>query len=180
MLQYTSLCRWYDTVRQNTRTIISIYIYILQLHYTYIPRCQEQGPISTVSTVVCLSVLFVFCISLTADGPQFARLPIRPTATLPSCLLWSCHEESSHLTPILAFRIYIAMHVQQVCVCAVIPFSLGVRLVDAPAGVTQEAGHTGSLHLPSSAVLALTFVARRIQLSLSLVHREVEFCVPTK
>ena len=31
---------------------------------------------------------FVFCIPLTTDGPQRARLPIRPTATLPYCL-WS-------------------------------------------------------------------------------------------
>ena len=60
----------------------------------------------------------------------------------------------------------------------VIPFILDVRLVDAPAGVTQEGGHTGFLHLPS-AVLALIFVARRIQPSLSLVDREVDFIVPT-
>ena len=46
-------------------------------------------------------------------------------------------------------------------------------------GVTQEEGHTGFLtHLPS-AVLALIFLARRIQPFLSLVDREVEFCVPT-
>ena len=43
---------------------------------------------------------------------------------------------------------------------------------------TQEKGHTGFLHLPS-AVLALIFIARRIQLSISLVDREVELCVPT-
>ena len=41
-----------------------------------------------------------------------------------------------------------------VCVCVVIPFILDVRLVDAPAEVTQEEGHTGFLRLPS-AVLAL-------------------------
>ena len=64
-----------------------------------------------------------------------------------------------------------------VCVCVVIPSILDVRLVDVPAGVIQE-GHTGSLHLPS-AVLAFILIARRIQLSLSLVEREVEFCVPT-
>ena len=29
-----------------------------------------------------------------------------------------------------------------VCVCVVIPFILGVRFVDVPAGVTQEEGHT--------------------------------------
>ena len=56
---------------------------------------------------------------------------------------------------------------------AVVPFVLDVRLVDVPAGVTQEEGHTGLLHLPS-AVLALIFLARRIQPSLSL-DREVEF-----
>ena len=46
------------------------------------------------------------------------------------------------------------------CVCVVIPFILDVRLVDAPAGVKQEEGHTGFLHL-SSAVLALIFLARK-------------------
>ena len=36
-----------------------------------------------------------------------------------------------------------------VCVCVVIPFILDVRLVDVPAGVTQEEGYTGFLiHLP--------------------------------
>ena len=29
------------------------------------------------------------------------------------------------------------------CVCVVIPSILDVRLVDVPAGVTQEEGHTG-------------------------------------
>ena len=63
--------------------------------------------------------------------------------------------------------------------CVVIPFILDVRLVDVPAGVTQEEGHTGFLiHLPS-AVLALIFLARRIQPFLSLVDRVVEFCVLT-
>ena len=44
--------------------------------------------------------------------------------------------------------------------------------MDAPAGVAQKKGHTGFLiHLPS-AVLTFLFIARRIQLSLSLVDRE--------
>ena len=47
-----------------------------------------------------------------------------------------------------------------VCVCCH-PFILGVRLVDAPAGVTQEEGHTGFLHLPS-AVLALRLYYTRL------------------
>ena len=37
-----------------------------------------------------------------------------------------------------------------VCLCIAIPFTLDVRLVDVPAGVTQEEGHTGFLHLPSA------------------------------
>ena len=64
------------------------------------------------------------------------------------------------------------------CVCAVVPVILGVRLVDVPAGATQDVDHTG-LHLPY-AVIAFIFIARRIRLSFSLVDREVEFCVPTK
>ena len=51
--------------------------------------------------------------------------------------------------------------------------------LDLPAGVTQEEGHTGFfIHLPS-AVRVLIFLARRIQPFLSLVDREVEFCVLT-
>ena len=51
--------------------------------------------------------------------------------------------------------------------------------MEVPAGVTQEEGNTGfSIHL-LSAVLALIFLARRIQPFLSLVDREVEFCVLT-
>ena len=64
-----------------------------------------------------------------------------------------------------------------VCVfCVFFPF-----IVDfngrIPAGVTQEEGNTGfSIHL-LPAVLALIFLARRIQPFLSLVDCEVEFCV---
>ena len=46
--------------------------------------------------------------------------------------------------------------------------------MDAPAGVTQDKGHTGFFHL-SCAVLALIFIARRIQSFLSLVERDVGF-----
>ena len=70
----------------------------------------------------------------------------------------------------------------RLCVCVCVfsshPFWTSSSL-DVPAGVTQEEGHTGFLiHLPS-AVRALIFVARRIQPFLSLVDREVEFCVLT-
>ena len=67
---------------------------------------------------------------------------------------------------------------EYVCVFSSHPFWTSSSL-DVPAGVTQEEGHTGFLiHLPS-AVRALIFVARRIQPFLSLVDREVEFCVLT-
>ena len=51
-------------------------------------------------------------------------------------------------------------------------------VLDVPAGVTQEEGHTGFLIHPLSAVRAL-ILARRMQPFLSLVDREVEFCVLT-
>ena len=63
-----------------------------------------------------------------------------------------------------------------VCVCVVIPFILDVRFVDVPAGVTQPGGRSHRISPPFSAVLALIFLARRIQPFLSLVDREVEFC----
>ena len=67
-----------------------------------------------------------------------------------------------------------------VCVCVFSSHSFWTsNSLDVPAGVTQEEGYTGFLiHLPS-AVLALIFLARRIQPFLSLVDREVEFCVLT-
>ena len=64
------------------------------------------------------------------------------------------------------------------CVCVVITFILDVRLVDVPAWVTKEEGHTGFFYLPPAA-LALIFLARKIQSFLSLVDRVVEFCVLT-
>ena len=59
------------------------------------------------------------------------------------------------------------------------PLCVCVGLLGVPAGVTQEEGHKGFLIHLLSAVLALIFLARRIQLFLSLVDREVEFCVLT-
>ena len=49
--------------------------------------------------------------------------------------------------------------------------------MDVPAGVTREERHTGFFIHLLSAVRALIFLARRIQPFLSLVDREVEFCV---
>ena len=72
----------------------------------------------------------------------------------------------------------VGMYVESVCLlCVFFSLVLDVRLVDVPAGVTQEEGRKGFLiHLPF-AVLAIIFLARRIQLLISLVDREVEFIV---
>ena len=51
--------------------------------------------------------------------------------------------------------------------------------LDAPTGVTQKEGHTGFLIRLPSAVRALIFLARRYHPFISLVDREVGFCVLT-
>ena len=65
------------------------------------------------------------------------------------------------------------------CVCVFSSHSFWTSSsLDVQAGVTQE-GHTGFLIHLLSAVRALLFLAGRIQPFLSLVDREVEFCVLT-
>ena len=66
-----------------------------------------------------------------------------------------------------------------VCLCVFSSAFWTSSSLDVPAGVTQEEGHTGFLIHFLSAVHALIFLARRIQPFLSLVDREVEFCVLT-
>ena len=67
-----------------------------------------------------------------------------------------------------------------VCVCVFSSHSFWASSsLDVPAGVTLEEGHTGLLIHLLFAVRALIFLARRIQPFLSLVDREVEFCVLT-
>ena len=64
------------------------------------------------------------------------------------------------------------------CVCVFSSHSFWTSSsLDVPAGVIQEEGHTGFLIHLLSAVRALFFLARRIQPFLSLVDREVEYCV---
>ena len=71
------------------------------------------------------------------------------------------------------------MYYIYIYVCCVFSSHSFWTSMDVPAGVTQEEGNTGfSIHL-LSAVLALIFLARRIQPFLSLVDRDVEFCVLT-
>ena len=70
------------------------------------------------------------------------------------------------------------IHSGSVCVFSSHSFWTSSSL-DVPAGVTQEEGHTGFLIHLLSAVRALIFIARGIQPFISLVDREVEFCVLT-
>ena len=67
-----------------------------------------------------------------------------------------------------------------VCVCVFSSHSFWTSSsLDVPAGVTPEEGHTGFLIHLLSTVRALIILARRIQPFLSLVDREVDFCVLT-
>ena len=63
--------------------------------------------------------------------------------------------------------------IDNISMCVVIPYIEDVKFVNVPVGVTGFL-----IHLPS-AVLAFVFLARRIQPFLSLVDREVKFCVLT-
>ena len=69
------------------------------------------------------------------------------------------------------------LHSVVCCVFSSHSFWTSISLL--PAGVTQEEGHTGFLIHLLSAVRALISVARRIQPFLSLVDREIGFCVLT-
>ena len=75
-------------------------------------------------------------------------------------------------------RYLVLIQYDSVCVFSSHSFWTSSSL-DVPAGVTQEKGHTGLLIHLLSAVRAFIFLARRIQPFLSLVDREVEFCVLT-
>ena len=99
---------------------------------------------------------------------------------LNSCITCQIHDLLA-LLPAAVLTIFTVTGVPfSECVCVFSSHSFWTSSsLDVPAGVTQEEGHTGFLiHLPS-AVRALIFVARRIQPFLSLVDREVEFCVLT-
>ena len=84
------------------------------------------------------------------------------------------------MSAVVSFSIFFCLldNIPGVCVFSSHSFWTSSSL-DVPAGVTQEKGHTGFFILPLSAVRALVFLARRIQPFLSLVDREVEFCILT-
>ena len=78
------------------------------------------------------------------------------------------------------FRVWLELVCVGVCVCVFFSRSFWTSSsLDVPAGVTQEEGQTGFLIHLLFAVRAFIFLARRIQPLLSLVDREVEFCVLT-
>ena len=145
------------------------------------------------SCTLLLEIIFLFfCISLMADWPQRARLPISPTAML-LLLLLSCLGSRRIFSSLLSsprFSHYeflprckfstLPTTRQPMCVCVFSSHSFWTSTsLDVPAGVTQEEGHTGFLIHLLSAVHALIFLARRVQPFLSLVDREVEFFVLT-
>ena len=66
-----------------------------------------------------------------------------------------------------------------VCVFFFFPFILDIKFVGRSSRCHKEDGHTGFLIHLLPAVRALIFLAGRIQPFLSLVDREVEFCVLT-
>ena len=103
-----------------------------------------------------------------------------PHDCIPSCTVYTVVQQYALVDYYCCFHLTsgTSTAVCVLCVFSSHPFWTSSSL-DVPAGVTQEEGHTGFLiHLPS-AVRALIFVARRIQPFLSLVDREVEFCVLT-
>ena len=87
-------------------------------------------------------------------------------------------KESLLLITLLIVYIMIVLY-SVVCVCF-LPIHSGHQWTYQPGSHRRSEGHTGfPIHL-LSAVHALIFLARRIQPSfLSLVDREVEFCVLT-
>ena len=69
------------------------------------------------------------------------------------------------------------MYVSLLCVCVFFPFILDIKFIGRTS--RGHTGHRGFLIHLLSAVRTLIFLARRIQSFLSLVDREVEFCVLT-
>ena len=87
-----------------------------------------------------------------------------------TCVIRPIIHPTIHVLPMCCTPHYTCV----MCVCVFSSHSFWTS-IDVPAGVTHEEGNTGfSIHL-LSAVLALIFLARRIQPFLSLVDREVDF-----
>ena len=167
--------------------------------YIAVPSSLAREPKSSSTLSERLRTLFVppegraasgmnFCGHMTTQRSSFRREPPSHShsqrssgATSPPCQQPSsrypsrcrqCPSADSALPQIPSISV--------VCVCVFSSHSFWTSSsLDVPAGVTQEEGHTGFLIHLLSAVRALIFLARRIQPFLSLVDREVEFCVLT-
>ena len=119
--------------------------------------------------------MFIFPVQLTTS--RIGNLT-RLIHTLLHVMTIHTYIHTYYLIPGSVFCVTVWCLVCTVCVC-VLSSHLFWTSGLWTAGNTQEEGHTGFLiHLPS-AVLALIFPARRIQPFLSLVNREVKFCVLT-
>ena len=90
---------------------------------------------------------------------------------------YSCFEYTVPVLRVVTYYFVVLNRYICVCVCF-LPIHSGhqIRWMYQP-GSQQEEGHTGFLIHLLSAVRASTFPAKRIQPFLSLVNREVEFCV---
>ena len=110
---------------------------------------------------------------------SWAPLLVGDTAEVVSSSATSRTEFDSTLTTDnigVPSKLHCSTHTRVFCVFSSHSFWTSSSL-DVPAGVTQEECHTGFLIHLLSAVRTLIFLARRIQPFLSLVDREVEFCV---
>ena len=146
-------------VPQESSSVSSLFC-LTKFHSASLPLACSYSRVA-VSSVFCAQNIFF--------SVQTRGAPLRSkTALIRTSSLFNTHY----------YWYELGMYVESVCLlCVFFSLVLDVRLVDVPAGVTQEEGHKGFLiHLPS-AVLAIIFLARRIQLFISLVDREVEFIV---
>ena len=146
-------------VPQESSSVSSLFS-LTKLHLVSLPLACSYSRVAA-SSVFCAQNIFF--------PAQTRGAPLRSkTALIRTSSLFNTHY----------YWYEVGMYVESVCLlCVFFSLVLDVRLVDVPAGVTQEEGHKGFLiHFPS-AVLAIIFLARRIQLSISLVDREVEFIV---
>ena len=125
---------------------------------------MKSNFVYSTNDLIVLHLLGTFCFFF---SEKKSRLPVyRDSNSRPDA------SESYEVTSELPGR------PRPMCVCVFSSHSFWrSSSLDVPAGVTQEEGHTGFFIHLLSAVRALIFLARRIQPFLSLVDREVEFCV---
>ena len=122
-----------------------------------------MNSINSASVCVCIVIPFILDV-------RFVDVPAGLTQEEPAGLAFTLIARG--------IQPFLSLVDRVVCVFSSHSFWTSTSL-DVPAGVTQEEGHTGFIIRLLSAVRALIFLARRIQSLLSLVDREVEFCVLT-